>query len=518
MSERFAPPCWQARRHGTRSPAGRCSPSGCTSSCPRATPSTSRSKPRRDATSPQYQVTVPDRPSDLLLPLGFCRECGQEYLVVAKTAEGSAVSYRPAATATPAAVTKSTATSTSRPTSRGPSTRSRRAASRTRGSPTARSRSVAARTCPAASASTPTGTEVTTGGHRRSLRSRPVPVLPALRGLLRAGPRQRLRQAGHPGRRGPELSRLVDQRLDRARPRQDSRRRAQRIAARKLLTFVDNRQDASLQAGHFNDFVQVAQLRGAVSRAVAAQPLTASPRDVAQRVVEAWACSSRTSPPTRRRCSEHGGQPSGRSGRSSSTACTSTCSAAGGSRCPTSSRPACCASATSPDRDRRLTPHYGQPATRRCATPEPVSEKSCADPARRVPSGARHRRRLPDRRRLRPAQAAVAISICVGRGRSRDDEPRPRRGVVSAQSGVPGAAPRRCPPHPAARRSAAICGGASGLTHRRRAAGHRRRAAGHRGPARHPRTGRPARPSIELPSLPGPSYRLKASAVRLVRR
>lgn len=32
--------------------------------------------------------------------------------------------------------------------------------------------------------------------------------------------------------------------------------------ARKLLTFVDNRQDASLQAGHFNDFVQITQLRG----------------------------------------------------------------------------------------------------------------------------------------------------------------------------------------------------------------------------------------------------------------
>ncbi|MCZ7537348.1 MAG: hypothetical protein M5T61_16540 [Acidimicrobiia bacterium] len=32
--------------------------------------------------------------------------------------------------------------------------------------------------------------------------------------------------------------------------------------ARKLLTFVDNRQDAPLQAGHFNDFIQVAQLRG----------------------------------------------------------------------------------------------------------------------------------------------------------------------------------------------------------------------------------------------------------------
>ena len=37
--------------------------------------------------------------------------------------------------------------------------------------------------------------------------------------------------------------------------------------ARKLLTFVDNRQDASLQAGHLNDFVQVVQLRGAVYRA-----------------------------------------------------------------------------------------------------------------------------------------------------------------------------------------------------------------------------------------------------------
>ncbi|GAA1007989.1 protein kinase [Streptomyces thermogriseus] len=37
--------------------------------------------------------------------------------------------------------------------------------------------------------------------------------------------------------------------------------------ARKLLTFVDNRQDASLQAGHFNDFVQVTQLRGALYQA-----------------------------------------------------------------------------------------------------------------------------------------------------------------------------------------------------------------------------------------------------------
>jgi len=34
--------------------------------------------------------------------------------------------------------------------------------------------------------------------------------------------------------------------------------------ARKLLCFTDNRQDASLQAGHFNDFIQVLLLRGAL--------------------------------------------------------------------------------------------------------------------------------------------------------------------------------------------------------------------------------------------------------------
>ncbi|MEZ5151989.1 helicase-related protein [Rhodococcus zopfii] len=49
--------------------------------------------------------------------------------------------------------------------------------------------------------------------------------------------------------------------MTRSEPTQDKR-------ARKLLTFVDNRQDASLQAGHFNDFVQVTQLRAALYRAL----------------------------------------------------------------------------------------------------------------------------------------------------------------------------------------------------------------------------------------------------------
>lgn len=38
--------------------------------------------------------------------------------------------------------------------------------------------------------------------------------------------------------------------------------------ARKLLSFTDNRQDASLQAGHFNDFIEIGILRSAIHKAV----------------------------------------------------------------------------------------------------------------------------------------------------------------------------------------------------------------------------------------------------------
>ena len=39
-------------------------------------------------------------------------------------------------------------------------------------------------------------------------------------------------------------------------------------SARKLLSFTDNRQDASLQAGHFNDFIEIGLLRAALYKAV----------------------------------------------------------------------------------------------------------------------------------------------------------------------------------------------------------------------------------------------------------
>ena len=43
-------------------------------------------------------------------------------------------------------------------------------------------------------------------------------------------------------------------------------------SAKKLLAFTDNRQDASLQAGHFNDFVQVLLLRGALLASIKGHP------------------------------------------------------------------------------------------------------------------------------------------------------------------------------------------------------------------------------------------------------
>ncbi|WP_017972617.1 DEAD/DEAH box helicase [Actinopolyspora halophila] len=57
--------------------------------------------------------------------------------------------------------------------------------------------------------------------------------------------------------------------------------------SRKLLTFVDNRQDASLQAGHLNDFAQVTQLRAALYRAlVEAEDGVLTHDEVAHRVSE----------------------------------------------------------------------------------------------------------------------------------------------------------------------------------------------------------------------------------------
>lgn len=60
--------------------------------------------------------------------------------------------------------------------------------------------------------------------------------------------------------------------------------------ARKLLSFTDNRQDASLQAGHFNDFVQTSLLRSALFTAAEAEGEAGLTHEMlAQRVFDALA-------------------------------------------------------------------------------------------------------------------------------------------------------------------------------------------------------------------------------------
>ena len=58
--------------------------------------------------------------------------------------------------------------------------------------------------------------------------------------------------------------------------------------ARKLLSFTDNRQDASLQAGHFNDFVEIGLLRSALFQAArSAGPNGIGHEELTQRVFDA---------------------------------------------------------------------------------------------------------------------------------------------------------------------------------------------------------------------------------------
>lgn len=54
----------------------------------------------------------------------------------------------------------------------------------------------------------------------------------------------------------------------------------------KLLSFTDNRQDASLQAGHFNDFLTTVRLRSAVYHALKVAPNGLKVHEIAQRTLE----------------------------------------------------------------------------------------------------------------------------------------------------------------------------------------------------------------------------------------
>lgn len=216
------------------------------------------------AVTATYQVAAPGNPDKLLYPLAFCRECGQEYAVVSKREQDGQIRLH--------------------------ARRDRDASGGDRFDgylyissdlawpvdPVAEDRfpdswvehgevvSNRIKYVPERLHVDPAGTKIHGGGTPAAFI--PSPFL----FCLRCG-------VSYESTRGNDYSKLAT--LDRegrssavsiiSQSVVRSLRRAEDLSpeARKLLTFVDNRQDASLQAGHFNDFVQVAQLRGALYRA-----------------------------------------------------------------------------------------------------------------------------------------------------------------------------------------------------------------------------------------------------------
>jgi hypothetical protein len=63
-------------------------------------------------------------------------------------------------------------------------------------------------------------------------------------------------------------------------------RQGEQLSNQKLLSFTDNRQDASLQAGHFNDFLTTVRLRSAVYQALKENQQGLKVYEIAQRTCE----------------------------------------------------------------------------------------------------------------------------------------------------------------------------------------------------------------------------------------
>lgn len=222
-----------------------------------------------------YQQRVPGHPDKVLLPLGFCRECGQEYIVAAKIVREGTTTFVPRRDADASGgdgVTGYIYVSTDLPWSVDPLDFSR---------------------LPEHWVSTSEAGQ--TDVLATKLKYLPDEVWLNADGTL-ADPGEGLRcwfvstpftfcmrcRVSYEQVRGNDYAKLAT--LDRegrssamsvisasiVRSLRAERPDLLAADARKLLTFVDNRQDASLQAGHFNDFVQVTQLRGALLRAMQA--------------------------------------------------------------------------------------------------------------------------------------------------------------------------------------------------------------------------------------------------------
>lgn len=235
----------------------------------------------------KYQVAVPTAPEKLLFPLAFCRECGQEYAVVKAVTRHGETTYAPRASRD---VTAGDAVdgylylSTQLPWPADPIAEGRLPDSW-----------VGPDNQPLANRVRylPERVRVDTAGHRVEVGGTAAAFVPSPFTFCLSC------QVSYEQTRGRDFSKLItldaEGRSSAVSVLSTSLVRALRdvpepeldAEARKLLTFVDNRQDASLQAGHLNDFVQVAQLRAALHAAMKTSPVGLTHESVAAKVVDA---------------------------------------------------------------------------------------------------------------------------------------------------------------------------------------------------------------------------------------
>ena len=239
----------------------------------------------------QYQVVVPDQPEKILLPLAFCRECGQEYLAVTKTSQAGRdcfVSRQERDAGGGDAVTGYLYVSTDHPW------------------PLDRQGIIdhlpetwligedgGEEIDPNRLKALPEAVWVHVDGSRladgEGLRAAyvPSPFRFCLRCRVsyesaRGSDYSKLASLGSEGR--SSATTVLSASLVRNLSGEQSGLPPE---ARKLLAFSDNRQDASLQAGHFNDFVQVGLLRSALYQAAErAGPAGLSHEVLAHRVLD----------------------------------------------------------------------------------------------------------------------------------------------------------------------------------------------------------------------------------------
>ena len=235
----------------------------------------------------KYQVAVPSSPGKLLFPLAFCRECGQEYAVVKAITRQGETTYAPRASRDVTAgdaVDGYLYVSTQLPWPADPIAEGRLPDSWV---------GPDNQILPNKVRYQPQRVRVDTAGHVVPVGGTPAAFIPSPFTFCLSC------QVSYEQTRGRDFSKLVtldaEGRSSAVSVLSTSLVRALRevpeselpAEARKLLTFVDNRQDASLQAGHLNDFVQVAQLRGALHTAMRSAPHGLSHERVAAEVVDA---------------------------------------------------------------------------------------------------------------------------------------------------------------------------------------------------------------------------------------